>query len=199
MMSFTVINMTFSGATKEGVEGFVGLLAENVTHQGYSSEVHEKTMDCADGTKNSYWIGQMNLTVKPIDLNNCLVQIDSVKYGLIPNADDIYGVMFRDTRVEIATESIESITPILEQNKYLHNKVQEQAKAIENLEHQIFNLTKLANGFQIQINALTERYTEHHAFLHDFIDFKSLITVVRETAMKVDEEILDTYPIKMVH
>lgn len=196
----SVINVTFSAENQEGAVGFAELLRENVTHTSFWHQVHERMVKFGNGTLGSYWVGQASIVVEATSLNNCLVQADTVKHGFIPNAEQVFSHVFKDVRIEVASETqVLDLIPVLEQNKYMHNKIQELERAVEKLESESYNLTQLSGGYDTAITALVRRYEEHQAFLHDFIDFKNLVKVVRETAERVDDEILDTYPLQMVH
>lgn len=200
MTEKAALNVTFSGHSQEAVLGFVELLRQYVTHDALWHQVNEKIVRFSDNSMGSYWIGTASLVVEAKNLNTCLVQADSVKHGFIPNAEAVMTQIFSDVRVEIATDQdAATVVPLVEANKYLHNKVQELERATGVLERETFNLTQLCEGYDGQIKALTRRYEEHQIFLHDFIDFKNLIKVVRETAERVDEEILDVYPLQAIH
>jgi hypothetical protein len=193
----TVINVTYSANNQEGANGFAELLREYVTHESFWFQVNEKMIQFGNGTMGSYWMGQASLVVAAESLNNCLVQADTVKHGFIPDAEKVLTHVFRDVRIEVVSESPE--VGLVQQNLYLHNKVQELERAVGNLEGEVHTLVQLNEGYQKLFTTLQGRYEEHQAFLHDFIDFKNLIRVVRELAEKVDEEILDVYPLQLVH
>ena len=195
----SVINVTFSAVNEKGARGFVELLRNNVTHDSMWHQVNEKYVKYGDQQMGSYWIGTASLTVDAGDLNNRLVQVDTVKHGFIPDASEVYSEVHKDVRVEVATEGVDSIVPILEQNKYLHNLVQEHARALATLEYSHFNLTKINESQEARIQELERGYAEIQAFLHSHIDFTALKQIVRATAEAVDESILDDFPLQRLH
>jgi hypothetical protein len=196
----SVINVTFSAETQAAAIGFAALLRDNVDNSSSWHQVNERMVKFGNGTLGSYWVGVASLVVEAKDLNNCLVQVDTVKHGYIPNAEQVFREVFKDVRVEVAAETtVLDLVPILEQNKFMHNKIQELERAVGKLERESLTLSQGCDNHETVIKTLSNRYDEHQAFLHDFIDFKNLIKIVRELAEKVDEEILDVYPLQRVH
>lgn len=194
----TPIIVTFSSQTQESAQGFIELLRQNVNHKNMWHQINRPMTD----TNIEYWVGIATLIVETSSLNSSLIEIDSVKHGFIPDANRIFDQVFRGVRVEVQTETenmTHGLRHILEQNKYLHNKVQELEQAISSLDITTFQLTNACDKYGAAITLLIKRYEEHQVFLHSYIDFKNLVNIVRELAENVDADILDTYPLKSIH
>lgn len=198
-MNQSLLDITFSAVNLEGIERYTQMVYDNVSHVSGFSFCDEKFINGTDGTRGSYFTGTIGLVVEDAELNNSLVQLDAVEAGFVPGVEEVLELVFGDMRVEVKPFDEEVPTAILQQNTYIHNRVQEQTKSISSLEMQVQQLTDLAVSQAGELAGLKARYDNLQSYIHSYIDIKGLVKTVRRIAEEVDPDILDEYDTVKIH
>lgn len=197
MSNLTNVIIEYSGVNCEGVQEFGELIKANVEHEAFDLIASEKTVETTEGPAGSYAIAQIALTVKSEALNTCLVQIDAVDDGMVPGAEAALEKVFGDTRVEVVHG--DSVISLREQNKYLHNKVQELTRGSAVMTSQMSSIIDMVSTNTQAVMALQDRYMSIQNYLHSYVNVNSLVQTVRKIGEAVDEELLEDYKFHTIH
>jgi hypothetical protein len=198
-MRQSLIEITFSAVNLEGVSKYAALVQNNVDHVSAYYYADEKFINGTDGSRGSYAIGTIGLVVEDEKLNNCLVQLDSVEAGFVPDAEEVLEEVFGDARYEVSLFDEEVPLGIMQMNQYLHNKVQEQTRSIAILEAQMSQLIDLCADTTAQSTGMKVRYDNLQAYIHSYLNVNGLVDTVRRIAEEVDPDILDDYQAVKIH
>lgn len=200
-MTVSVINITFSAGTSEGVQKFANLVYANVGHITGWHVSEERTIECTQGPNGNYWTGLIMLTVNDKDLNSCLVQLDAVDNGFVEGADEVLELCFGDMRAQVVPVD-DKVLPdaTVQMNAYLLNKVQEQAKTIQSIENQLRVLTEAVVKATGEAAGANARYEGMQGYLLNYIDLPGMVKSLHALAEEVEEDILDPiHKITVVH
>lgn len=198
-MSCSVINVSFSAGTIEGVNRYADLVYRNVVHiHGYHM-AQERVIETTEGPKGSYWIGFIQLNVSDNDLNNSLVQLDMVEDGFVEGADEVIELVFGDMRAEVIPVKDDVEQSLLQVNQYLHNKVQEQTKAIATLEMQVSKLIEQVAEVSATAKNAQARCDGIQGYLLNVVDLPEMVKAVHALAEEVDEDIVNNHKIIKWH
>lgn len=198
-MGVSVINITWSAGSLEGVNKYAELVYKNVDHIQGHHMANERVIETTQGPSGSYWLGLIQLTVSDKDINTCLIQLDAVEDGFAEGAEDVIELVFGDMRAEVIPVKDDVERSLLEMNQYLHNKVQEQTRAIAILEMQLTSLIEQAAEATATAKNAQARCDGIQGYLLNYVDLNGLVKTVRRIAEEVDEDILDDHEIVKVH
>lgn len=200
-MGTSVINITFSAGTSEGVNKFAGLVYANVSHITGWHVSEERTVECTQGPNGHYWTGLIMLTVNDKDLNSCLLQLDAVDAGMVEGADEVLELCFGDMRYQVVPVDDNALpAAVVQINSYLLNKVQEQAKTIQSIENQLQALTDAVVKASGEAAAANARYEGMQGYLLNYIDLPGMVKSLHALAEEVEEDILDSiHKVTSVH
>lgn len=193
-MGCSVVNITFSAGSLEGVHKYADLVYRNVTHiQGYHM-ADERIIETTQGPNGSYWLGMIQLTISDNDLNTSLVQLDAVEGGYVEGGDEVLELVFGDMRAEVIPLNEEDVgPPLLQMNQYLHNKVQEQSQTIAIMEMQIAKLIEQVAEVSATAKDAQRRCDGIQGYLLNYVDLPNMVKVVKRLAEEVDEDILNEH------
>lgn len=198
-MSCSVINITFSAGNLEGVNKYAELVYANVTYISGYHMAAEKIIETTVGPNGSYHIGHIQLVVADHELNSSLVQLDAVEAGYVEGAMEVLDLVFGDARVEVVHLTDDLNKGMIEINQYLHDKVQEQSKALALLEMQLSKLAEQVAEASATSKNAQARIDGVQGYLLNYVDLNGLVKIVRNIAEKVDEDILEESEVVKVH
>ena len=199
-MQEAAINISYSASSEDAGRKFALIIQENVNHENFWFQVIEQQIKYGNGTFGSYFKGIVSLVVKSDSLNDCLVQVDSIKDGYVQDPENVMANIFADVRCEVVYIKDEDIiVPLINMNQYLHNKVQEQSRAIAILEGQLEVLAKQTQLQENRINNLEKQYMSIQTYLHSYIDLNQLTKVVRTIAEETGSDALDDFTMVKIH
>jgi len=198
-MNESNIVITFSAADLEGVQKFTKLILDNVGHSSASHSAVTKEVQTTEGPCGTYAVGCVELTVLTEKLNSCLVQLDAVEQGFVPDAEDVMENVFGDMRAEVVHADENRADSLLQMNTYLHNKVQEQNQTIQVLSGQMNAMFDMVGTNQQAVLKLQESYERIQTFLHSYVNIVGLMQTVRALAEQVDPDLLDDYTEHTIH
>lgn len=190
-MANSIINVTFSASSLEGVNKYAELVNKNTKPIQCFHFGQEKVIETTEGPNGSYFLGMIQLVVADKDLNTTLVQLDAVEAGYVEGSIDVIDLVFGDMRAVVTPAAELSDAGIVQMNTYLHNKVQEQSKAIAILEFQLTALMEQSAEANARAKIAHERIDSIQAYLFNYIDLPGMAKVVRATAEAVDEDLMD--------
>lgn len=186
--------INFSSSTKDSAEKFIEFLKLRIVNRKSWQNINEVSFLDNKGT---YYTASLALTVHVSDVGKYLVDIDAIKDGLVSGIDELLSFIFNDITAKIAYQCGQAA--LVEVNKYLHNKTQEQQTRIDSSDAYFVDLVKTLAKQKSYIERLEERLNSQIAYVHTYINLTKLSGLVREIADKVDPDLLDNYEIVKVH
>lgn len=187
------IIVRFSAKCESAANKFIGVLRENIECASTWHSIEHSTQ----GSGQIIWQCELVIFMDDHQLNSCLILIEAIKDGLIPDTQNILFDIYDDVRVELA--DVDTPKSMKEINSYLFNKVQDQQKTIESMYMQISSISNILLTQTQHLASLKEQYEGVQWFLHSYVDLKNLCKVVREVAEQVDPNILEDFPLVPVH
>lgn len=197
-MSDVIVN--YNAETPEAAEAFYKLFKENVSHEYMKYDSKEEHINVNGEPMGSYWQGLVQMAVSSEDLNNSLIQIDSVKNGLVSGSNEVYDQIYSDMRVEVVAENAnKNLSHVHQMLQYQHNQLQEHERVIERLEAEVATLFEVKDQYEKRLEQMAYRFDQMYAYLHDVVNVTSLVRIVRELAEQVDPELLDQHTLHSVN
>lgn len=198
------IEVKFAAKSEPAAAAYAELISQNVDNVGYSYTASEFKYDHGNGIAGSFFNVRVIYSVESTSLNNCLVQLDSVKQGFIEDKEGVMNDVFNDLSVEVmfyADPTVLAHLPssIPETISYLHQRVQDQDKTIEYLEDGLNKASTILAAYEKMIDLLDVRLTSLQTYIHSYIDLNAMAQVVRETAEVVDRDILNNFDKPTIH
>lgn len=143
----------------------------------------------------------VTLFILPKELNDTLVILDGVKAGYTtPHETMIFSdAILQNIRIHPVMGMMGGTEATNNVIEYLMNKVQEQTKAIATLEaeaseqgRQFVKIAQILAGHQ-------ERYESMQSYIHSYINLTAMSKIVTALAEEVDPDLLDDFPLVIVH
>jgi hypothetical protein len=142
------------------------------------------------------------LFIAPDNLDFTLITLDGIKAGYTtPSETMVFSdEILRNIGVFPILDGANGGTIAANQlNRYMSNKIQEQAKAIAVLEaeaaeqgRQFVKIAKILQGHQ-------ERYESMQAYIHSYIDLTNMAKIVTALAEEIDSDLLEQYSMAVIH
>jgi hypothetical protein len=144
----------------------------------------------------SYFTSSLVLVVGSYNVRATLVQIDAMKDGLLSGMEDFINNIFNDITHKVVYKESDSL---IEVNKYLHNKIQEQERRMEMMEAQNAQMVGIITKYNLKLTEIDDRLRGHMAFMHTYIDIKKIAILVKQIAEKVDPDLIEDFEVVSIH
>jgi hypothetical protein len=149
--------------------------------------------------EEDYFTLVMRLFVDTDSIATSLSGLDAIKAGYFPGCADIDEDAYSNLKYEVIHNISIMCQELVQTNKYLLNKIQEQTKTIDTLECEVRELNQQFIKIANILTGHQERYESMQAYIHSYIDLTAMSQVVTALAQEVDPDILDDFPMVTIH